>query len=86
MLYKKRAQYNNMIKNFQFNGTHFIFDYNCFYIIIGVVQSICLLMNYEKYNQLLIKIFKMDIFIVFVAIIILFILRKKIRKKQIESY
>ena len=81
ILYKKREQYNNMLNNYQFNGTRFIFEHNCFYFIISIIQIVYLLINYNRFNSLLIKIFLFDDLIVVFALIILIIHRKKIRKE-----
>ena len=70
MLYEKRDKYNNVIKNYQFNGTRFIFDYKCFYFIIGIMQITYLLINYDRFNSLLIKIFLFDGLIVLIALTI----------------
>lgn len=79
MLYEKRDKYNNVIKNYQFNGTRFIFDYKCFYFIIGIIQIAYLLINYDRFNSLLIKIFLFDGLIVLIALTKLIINRKKLR-------
>ncbi len=81
MLYEKRDKYNNVIKNYQFNGTRFIFDYKCFYFIIGIIQIAYLLINYDRFNSLLIKIFLFDGLIVLIALTILIINRKKLREE-----
>lgn len=70
-----------MIKNYQFNGTRFIFDYKSFYFIIGIIQIIYLLINYDRFNSLLIKIFLFDGLIVLIALTILIINRKKLREE-----
>lgn len=70
-----------MFNNYQFNGTRFIFEHNCFYFIISIIQIVYLLINYNRFNSLLIKIFLFDDLIVVFALIILIIHRKKIRKE-----
>ena len=70
-----------MLNNYQFNGTRFIFEHNCFYFIISIIQIVYLLINYNRFNSLLIKIFLFDDLIVVFALIILIIHRKKIRKE-----
>ena len=70
-----------MLNNYQFNGTRFIFEHNCFYFIISIIHIVYLLINYNRFNSLLIKIFLFDDLIVVFALIILIIHRKKIRKE-----
>lgn len=70
-----------MLNNYQFNGTRFIFEHNCFYFIISIIHIVNLLINYNRFNSLLIKIFLFDDLIVVFALIILIIHRKKIRKE-----
>lgn len=70
-----------MLNNYQFNGTRFIFEHNCFYFIISIIHIVYLSINYNRFNSLLIKIFLFDDLIVVFALIILSIHRKKIRKE-----